>query len=469
MTETQLEALGPALATFLERWVLHCRYAPTFEHMRTYVRGLLSDLPRKTAEPIALAAGTPVRTLQEFLRDHLWDHDALGHDIRTHVAQLLSILPADDLGTVGLFDETSVPKKGDKTPGVSRQYLGSLGKVDDGIVTVHLGVCRGNYKTLIDSDLFLPRCWSDDRKRCRDAGIPEDMIHRPKWQIALEQLDRAHTDGVKLDWLTFDSEYGRCPEFLYQLDRRTQLFVGDVPRSFRCLASTTSPKRPEGQTEGQQAEQVVRNASCFRSQAWTVLRLKRQTAEDHLWRAKRGQVWVSGEGGWSQRPYCLIWLASEETGEEAFVVSNAGEDCPLERLVRVAFARGHVEHLFRVCKSELGFTHFEGRNYVALMRHLILCVAMMVFVAEHTQRLRGEKSGGDGRASVPGVGVSEPPVAGSSTRHRRTELRNRDHRIPPTPQSGRNTVQTTTHRSTTHTQKTTKTKAKTIGRFKVAL
>jgi SRSO17 transposase len=469
MTAAQLDALGPALATFMERWVLHCTYTPTFQHLRTYVRGLLSELPRKTAEPIALAAGTPVRTLQEFLKDHLWSAPAVRNDVQAHVAQLLTTLPDDGLGTVGLLDETSAPKKGDKTPGVSRQYLGCLGKVDEGIVTVHLGVCKGTYKTLLDADLFLPECWSQDRPRCRAAGIPDDVVHRTKWRMALEQLDRTRTQGVQLDWLTFDCEYGRCPEFLDQLDQRAQPFAGDVPRWFRCLAVSKSACRPEKGTKGQEAEQVVRNASSFRSQSWQVLRLRRQTAEDHLWRAKRARVWVSGAGGWSTRTYWLIWLCSEQTGEEVFVVSNASEDCPLERMVRVAFVRGHVEQAFRICKSELGFTHFEGRNYVALMRHVSLCVATMAFVTEHTQRLRGEKSGGDGGAGMPGLGVPEPGVAGPVPPDRRSGECVGGHRLSPASQSGRHPVQTKTRRATTPTQKTKKTKTETISRIKVAL
>jgi hypothetical protein len=71
MTEQQLRALGPALDRFLAPYLFCCAYSQTFDHLNTYVRGLLSDLPRKTCEPIALAAGTPVRTLQEFLKDHL--------------------------------------------------------------------------------------------------------------------------------------------------------------------------------------------------------------------------------------------------------------------------------------------------------------------------------------------------------------------------------------------------------------
>src|SRR3954465_8721215 len=130
MTEQQLRVLGPALAGYLDRYFFCCAYTQTFAHLGTYVRGLLSDLERKTCEPIALKSGTPVRTLQEFLRDHVWDFDRvkglLGQDTAGRLQQPDE---PDGLGTIGLIDETSAAKKGDKTPGVQRQYLGCLGKV----------------------------------------------------------------------------------------------------------------------------------------------------------------------------------------------------------------------------------------------------------------------------------------------------------------------------------------------------
>src|SRR3954447_9111130 len=284
MTEQQLRALGPALARYLDRFLFCCAYTQTFAPLGTYVRGLLSDLPRKTCEPIALQAGTPVRTLQEFLKDHDWDADQVRGLFQRHAAGVLAGLPDDGLGTVGLVDETSTAKQGTKTPGVQRQYLGCLGKVDNGIVTVHLGACRGKYKALLDGDLFLPEGWSDDRPRCRQAGIPDDVVHRPKWQIALEQLDRARGNGVALDWLTFDEGYGQVPAFLYALDGRGQRFVGEVPRTFSCLAATGAARRPEAAAAGRPAEEVVRAGAAFRGQPWRVRRLARATLEDQVWR-----------------------------------------------------------------------------------------------------------------------------------------------------------------------------------------
>jgi len=414
MTETQLRALGPTLTRFLDPYLFCCGYTQTFTHLNTYVRGLLSDLPRKTAEPIALQAGTPVRTLQQFLKDHVWDFAAVRDQLQRHTADRLATLPGDDLGTVGLIDETSAVKDGPKTPGVQRQYLGCVGKVDHGIVTVHLGVCKGRFKTLIDADLFLPQLWSEDRPRCREAGIPEDVVHRPKWRIALEQIDRARANGVQLDWLTFDEAYGQCPGFLSGLDDAQLRFVGEVPRTFSCLAAHRSGRVPTAQTQSRTAEAVVRNSSVFLGQRWQVLRLARQTCEDQVWRVKAARVWLHGKAGWSEGTPWLIWASNDATGEEKFFLSNASANTPVEVLVRVGFRRANVEHSFRVCKTELGFTHFEGRNYVALMRHLTLCLTALGFVAEHTERLRGEKPGVDAGAGVPSARGGVPQLATSA-------------------------------------------------------
>jgi SRSO17 transposase len=442
MTEQQLRALGPALSRFLDDYLFCCDYTQTFAHLGTYVRGLLSDLPRKSVEPIALQAGTPVRTLQEFLKDHVWDVAAVRGQLQGHAATLLPCLPADELGAVGLVDETSAVKQGTKTPGVQRQYLGCVGKVDTGIVTVHLGVCQGTYKVLLDAELYLPEAWAADRPRCREAGIPDTVVYRPKWQIALEQIDRARAQGVRLDWLTFDEEYGKRPGFVAGLDERTLRFIGEVPRSFSCLAAHCSGRRPNDRIKGRAAEEVVRGSAAFRSQPWRVLRLARQTLPDQVWRVKAARAWLSSGEGWSETTYWLIWASNDATGEEKFFLSNAPADATVEVLVRVAFRRACVEHCFRVCKAELGFTHFEGRNYTALLRHLSLCLLALAFVAEHTQRLRGEKPGDDDGAGLPGTARTERGLAAAAAANQRTGLYAGHHRVSPATQSGRPPVQT---------------------------
>src|SRR6478672_9202413 len=190
MTPEQIEQLGPAFANYLQQFLFCCDYTQTFDLLGVYCRGLLSDLDRKTCEPIALAAGVAVRTLQEFLRDWRWSFADVRDTLQRHVAAALMAQPGEGLGTIGLIDETATRKKGTKTPGAQRQHCGELGKLENCIVTVHLGAARGRYKTLCDADLFLPQSWDADRDRCREAAIPDDLRYRPKWQIALAQVDR---------------------------------------------------------------------------------------------------------------------------------------------------------------------------------------------------------------------------------------------------------------------------------------
>lgn len=440
MTEEELDELGSALDDFLKPYLYCCGYTQTFGHLQSYCRGLLSDLKRKSAEPIALASGCAVRTLQEFLRDHQWQHSLVRQQLQREVAAQLAGLPDEGLGNVGLIDETSALKSGDKTPGVQRQYLGCVGKIDNGIVTVHLGVCKGHYKTLIDAELFLPEDWGEDRERCKAAGIPDDLAYRPKSQIALEELDRAKANQVQLDWLTFDEGYGKSPEFVCGLDERNLLFVGEVPKSLSCLAVNGPGRRPGVQVKGRRADDVVRQSPAFLKQPGLQVKLSRQTVGTQVWEVKAVQVWQMQDKEWSRRTYWLIWARNVATGEEKYFLSNAPANAKLPTLLRVAFCRWNVEHTFRVAKSELGFTHYEGRNYTGLMRHQTLCLLMLTFVAGHTERLRGEKPGGDDGAGMQCLEPAEPGVAGEPTGDHAPPPQAGHHRLPPAAEPGRTPV-----------------------------
>lgn len=150
MTEDQIVGLGPALTDYLGGYRKFFPRLPTFKHLGTYCRGLLSDLARKSVEPIALAAGAAVRTLQEFLTHHAWDHGRMRDEIQRRVVRdhlpAPGTTPEGGIGTIGWVDETSAAKKGHKTPGVQRQHCGASGKIDNCMVTHFEG---RSYKGLI--------------------------------------------------------------------------------------------------------------------------------------------------------------------------------------------------------------------------------------------------------------------------------------------------------------------------------
>jgi len=432
MTPEQLLVLGTAFAAYLRLFEDCIAYRPTAEHLHSYCRGLLSDLARKSIEPIALACGTAVRTLQEFLRDHVWDQFRMRDRLQQRLAGQPALSAADDLGTIGVIDETSVAKKGTKTPGVQRQYCGSRGKLENCIVTVHLGIVRGLFKTLIDAALFLPKAWSEDRERCREAEIPDDVVYRPKWRIALEQLTRAIANGLTLSWLTFDEYYGGKPAFLEDLDARPGMhYVGEIPCNFRCLATRPRGKKPKKGWKGKRADNLVRFSSAWNQRAWQGVSLARLTLDKQEWEVRAGQVYLVRRGELSDRTYWLIVARNLATGEVKYFISNAPTDTPLEKLMRVAFTRWNVEHTFRLAKSEIGFGHFEGRSYVALMRHMILCLLVMGFVAEHTDRLRGKKSRDHHGASVPSAEPTLPGLAREAPRNNGSTTHGRGHHLSP--------------------------------------
>jgi SRSO17 transposase len=432
MTREQVAALGPAFAAYLREFEDCFGQDRTREHLHTYCRGLLSDLPRKSVEPIALQAGTAVRTLQEFLKDHVWDRRALRDCLHRRVAESLASVPADDLGTVGLLDETSVVKKGKKTPGVQRQWCGAVGKQENCTVSVHLGVVRGGYKALLDADLFLPESWSEDRPRCREAGIPDDVVYQPKWRLGLQQIYRAMGNGIALDWLTFDEGYGCRTGFLAELDALIELrWVGEVPKSFRCLTAPPKGKKPRKGWTGKRADNLMRYSPALRDPPWRRVTLKRQTLGEQVWEVKAAQVFLIREGKATSRGYWLIVARHTATAEVKYFVSNAPADAPLERLLRIAFTRWNVEHGFRVAKTEIGFGHYEGRNYTGMIRHLLLCLVVLGFVAGQADRLRGEKPGGDAGAGVPGVEPTMRGVAGEPAGNVRVGLHVRGHRLSP--------------------------------------
>jgi len=457
MTEEQAAALGPAFTEYLADFRPCFVTAPTFGHFRAYARGLISDLPRKSVEPIALAAGGAVRTLQEFLTHHRWDGERMRDEVQRRVAR--EHLPApgrkppDGLGVVGIVDETSVPKKGGKTPGVQRQHCGASGKTDNCVVTVHLAVSCGDFRALLDGALYLPEhTWHLDRCRCREAHVPDEVVYRPKWQIGIGQVRTALGNGVRFDWVTFDEDYGSKPQFLYDLDALGLLYVGEVPPCFRCWPSYPPYCSYQAPFVAKRADNAATWGKPFVGQKWKRFTLRRQGLAPQTWEVRAAQVWLQKDGRTSHprcrptdRTYWLIVARNVHGGEVKYFVSNAPPRTSLKTLLGVAFRRWCVEHVFRVAKSEIGFDHFEGRSYVGLMRHMTLCQVVMLFLAEQTTRLRGEKPGAlgaDHGADRPGAERRVPRLAGPALPRFPHRPRRVGDPVPPEAEPGGQTLAT---------------------------
>jgi SRSO17 transposase len=278
---------------------------------------------------------------------------------------------------------------------------------------VHLGYATPEFHTLLDGELFLPeQTWHEDRERCRKAGIPDTMVYRSKWQIAVGQLERARGNGVRLAWLTFDEWYGGKPPFLRELDGLGQNYVAELPADFTLwtrrpevlYSAPDSQHRPGRQPQYPRLKKQnnskveVRNAAAysplFRRENWQTYRVKDGTKGPMVWHVKRIMVYLEDENGLPTAPHHLL-VAKNATDptEVKYFLSNAPADTPIETLLLVAFSRWKIERIFEDGKSELGLDHFEVRKYISIQRHLILSCVSYLFLAEFHLEHRGEKSG----------------------------------------------------------------------------
>jgi SRSO17 transposase len=386
----EIERVGVELRKFMRRFAGCFGRPEPAGHAELYVRGQLSNLPRKSVEPMADEAGIDPRALQKFLAQHCWD-DALMVR-RTH--EIVAAQHAHAY-SIGVIDETSFAKKGSKTPGVQRQHCGSTGKRDNCTVSVHLGYATPDFHCLLSSALFLPESWSADRERCREAGIPDELVHRPKWRIALELHQQALDLGVGLAWVTADEEYGRVVEFHLELTRRKQLYVVEVPVNF--YAWGRAPKvlaGKHGPYLGQPAqlstvEDLATYSWTFASQDWQAFHIKDGTKGPVVWEVKAAPIYLKDSNGLPTAAHWLIVARNALDHKEIkYFVSNAAQDVPFKVLLHVAFSRWHVERCFEDEKTELGMDHFEVRTYRAMMRHLALTAVSHLFVARLHQQLK---------------------------------------------------------------------------------
>jgi SRSO17 transposase len=408
MDAAQIRQLGPKLNRFLKQFDDCFARKDTRGHLPVFIHGQLSDLPEKSVEPIALEAGVPPRTLQEFLSLLKWDHDRMRD-------RLQALVRAEHAGpyAIGMVDETSDPKKGDKTPGVQKQWCGRLGKTENCIVTVHLGYAVEDFHCLLDGELFLPESWADDRERCRAAGIPDTMVYRPKWQIALELYDRAVANGLSFAWLTFDEGYGGKPDFLRGLTARGQLYVGEIPRSFtgwlkaprvvtrayharRRGRGRSVPRLAAGSPRAQSVGEMMA-APVLRDQPWQRWRVKDSAKGPVVWECKHMLFYPKDENGLPGTAQHLIIARNVlDPSEIKFFISNAPANTSVGTLLKVAFSRWRIERCFEDQKSEIGLDQYEGRRYLGLKRHLILSSVSYLFLAQVRQEWAGEKTGTDG-------------------------------------------------------------------------
>jgi len=407
MDAKQIRNMGKELARFLGELDDCFGRSQPREHLGTYIGGQLSGLPRKSIEPIALAAGVPPRTLQRFLASAHWDEQRMVDRTQWIVAR-----DHADRYAIGTVDETGIPKKGKHTAAVQRQWCGNTGKIDNCLVSVHLSYVTGDFQCLLDSDVYLPERWANDPARRKKAGIPDNVTYRKKTMIALDQIRRAMGNGIRVAAWTFDEGYGRDGEFLDGLDALGQSYVGEVPSTFtgwshepRVLqtarpqeAHKRGPKRRYPRLARKAlAPSEVRNLATysrqFQKQKWKRFRIKDGEKGPVVWEIKHAPLYRKHSRDGLPGPMHTLIVARNvlNPDEVKYFVSNRApgtNGVSLEWMLRVGFSRWSVERCFELAKRDMGMDHFETRSWRAIHRHLYITQVSLLFCARVHQRLR---------------------------------------------------------------------------------
>ena len=205
---------------------------------KMYLEGLVSDLHRKSVEPIAIAHHHPRQGLQRFVGQGMWKDTKVRAELHRQIAEVLG-----DPDGVLVLDSSGFPKKGTHSVGVARQWCGRMGKIENCQVGVFLGYVGGGSYTLVDGDLYLPHEWTRSRARLDSCQVPRTIGFRTKIQIAQDLLSLA-APKLPHQWIVGDDEFGRASDFRRKLRRQGERYLLDVPSNtvIRDLAARVPPR-----------------------------------------------------------------------------------------------------------------------------------------------------------------------------------------------------------------------------------
>jgi SRSO17 transposase len=399
----------PQLKQFMEPFVARLRHVERRGHARDYVAGLLSDLERKNVESIAYRHDQDRANLQRFVGVAPWDHQPLREELVRQVGQ--------DLGEpdgVIVFDPSGHKKCGRDSVGVQRQWLGRLGKIDNGQVGIYLGYVSRKDHALADVRLYFPKEWARDRIRRKKCGVPKEIRHQTRHELALEML-RNNSRYLPHAWIAGDDEMGRSSGFRRDLRDLGERYLLAVPSNsnIRDLASPPPAYEGRGPRPKQPFGRVDRWREALPKNAWTRIDVRDGEKGPLVLEIAATRVLARTERGRDAGAEELLVVARspDENGKIKYdyYLSNATFGTPLEELARVIKAEHRIEDAIKRAKSEAGLSDYEVRTWLGWHHHQILSLIAAWFLTRET--LRGKKihPGHDGAADSCSAGIAAAP------------------------------------------------------------
>lgn len=347
-----------------------------------YAMGLFGDGDRKSVEPIAArAAGDPDETerahdrLLHFMTDSRWS-DA---EVRRLAAkEALDAMTARAPVKAWVVDDTGMMKQGTHSVGVQRQYTGTVGKVANCQLAVSLSITTKTEHVPVDFELYLPKCWTKDKVRRKEARIPDEVEFRTKPELAIEMIRRAVKDGLPKGVVLGDSAFGDSSDF------RAQVRALDLDYAVGIKAPTKVWRvdrfgRLHGEAISVKTLAQRMGRKKFRSVTW------RDGTRGPLWsRFARLRVVVAHDDGTDPAERQPLWLLIEwpdaERAPTHYTLSSLPSHWSTKQLVRLVKERYRTERVYEDLKGELGFDHYEGRRFPGWHHHVSVVLACFAFV-----------------------------------------------------------------------------------------
>jgi len=374
-----------------------------WENLFRYLSGQFSGLERKSIEPMALHVdGGDVRSMQRFISDAVWDDEKV---MRCHHEYIKEDLGDED--GVLIFDESGFVKKGDDSAGVSRQYCGTIGKVENCQVGVFAAYASRFGYTLADSRLFIPQKWFEDshRERREKCRLPEELTFKTKPQIAAEMLAKINDEQIlPFKYVVADTVYGNSDDFLKSVESIPgvvyflsipcdTLFWHHGPvvteKQFKHKGiAKTRRVLEEGQKEPVRVDNFAKGLNDF---FWYRRTVSEGTKGPITYEFTKRRVTLCKDG----LPDRSVWLVIKRTigaqPEYSFFISNALRSARLSTFVWLSGIRWAIEQCFEETKTELGMDHYEVRKYGGWHHHILTCM-MAHFFLWHLKIRLGKKN-----------------------------------------------------------------------------
>jgi SRSO17 transposase len=364
------------------------------------VRGLLLDGRRKSMQPMAERLGVDEQGLQQFVSSSTWPVEP----VRERLARRAVEVIAPDAWVV---DDTGFVKDGTASPGVARQYSGTLGKVGNCQIGVSICAVTDFASCPLSWRLFLPPSWDDReaatpqdaaaiRSRRARAAIPDEQRHRAKWRLALDMLDELAGFRPAPPVVVADAGYGNNADFRAGIDARGWSYIVGVNDDLTAFPAEALPQvkpysgrgrhplpRYRTQPVGLRAHVLAAGRDAVRQVTWR--RGSRGPMTSHFLALRVRPAGRRPTGRLAEDGSLpAVWLLAEWPPEAAeptdYWLSTLPEGTELAELVRLAKIRWRIEHDYRELKTALGLDHFEGRTFAGWHRHVTLVTAAQLFL-----------------------------------------------------------------------------------------